>query len=122
MHHTPQGPRSGVFGEDQIGYENPPQLKQFAQIEEDIREAERGQQLQEAKQKVLSIQRDLMRQGLSKKEAEEEAKKIVEEEHWAQRKGLKTNERKELPEMYQERIRKGRGSENRHWGERYGQE
>ena len=83
------------------------------------RQAEQAQQLQEWRQKVLSIQRSLMEQGASEKEAEEEAKKIVEQEHWAEREGRDTNE---LPEMYQERIRKGRGSENRHWGERYGQE
>ena len=85
---------------------------------EEPTDEQRGQ-LREWKQKVLSIQRALMEQGRSKKEAEEEAKKIVEQEHWAQREGRPTNE---LPEMYQERIRKGRGSENRHWGERYGQE
>ena len=85
--------------------ESPPEFE--------ARQAEQEQQLQEWRQKVLSIQRSLMEQGASEKEAEEEAKKIVEQEHWAQREGRPTNE---LPKMYQERIREGQGSQSPSYG------
>ena len=74
-------------------------------------------QLREWEQKVLRIQRDLMARGMPKEDARAQAEYTVEQEHWARRKGLETNE---LPEMYQDRMREGQESEDRFWGARYG--
>ena len=79
--------------------------------------ADQRGQLREFEQKVLRIQRDLMARGMPKEDARAQAEYTVEQEHWARRKGLETNE---LPEMYQDRMREGQESEDRFWGARYG--
>ena len=80
--------------------------------------AEQRGRLREFEQKVLRIQRDLMARGMPKEDARAQAEYTVEQEHWAGREGRPTEE---LPDMYQDRIEEGRGRENRHWGDRYGQ-
>tara|TARA_R100001530_G_scaffold52292_1_gene38691 strand:+ start:2749 stop:3054 length:306 start_codon:yes stop_codon:yes gene_type:complete len=80
--------------------------------------ADQRGRLREFEQKVLRIQRDLMARGMPKEDARAQAEYTVEQEHWAGREGRPTEE---LPDMYQDRIEEGRGRENRHWGDRYGQ-
>ena len=63
--------------------------------------------------KVGQMAKQLMSEGWDQESAMREANKRAEDEFWAQREGLETNE---LPKMYQERIRKGQGSQSPSYG------